>query len=94
VEQVEQCDDGDRQFTSGEYCSAVCALVPCGGPTNPNASTPTASDALFALQAAVGQLACDVRVCDVNGDATVATTDALLILKKAVGAAVALNCPV
>jgi hypothetical protein len=66
--------------------------VPCGTPTNPDAAAPVASDALFALQAAVGLFTCDTRVCDTDGNATIAATDALLILRKSVGDDVTLEC--
>lgn len=87
----EDCDDGDTDWTQGEACDAGCHAVDCGD-TN-NSSTLTASDALFALKAAVGAAQCDLAVCDANGNAAVAASDALLILKKAVGGAVSLMCP-
>jgi hypothetical protein len=72
----------------------------CGDPVNP--STPvspgarkiTASDALYALRAAVGTLCCEVCVCDVNKSASITATDAFMILRNAVGLPVALDCPV
>jgi len=89
----EECDDADISYAAGEHCSAECGAVRCGSPIHPNGKIPTASDALFALNAAVGHTNCDLRVCDVNGDAILAASDALLILNKAVGAAVTLACP-
>ncbi len=74
----------------------------CGDPISFAASTAarsfegaavTASDALAALQAAVGLLACELCVCDVNGSNTLSSTDALIILQFAVGQSIPLNCP-
>lgn len=92
VEEPETCDDGDTTFVPGDSCSGECSLLPCGVPTN-GAAVPKTSDALFVLKAAVQSSNCDVLVCDVNDSGTVTTADALLILKKAVGQAVALHCP-
>jgi len=92
VEEPEECDDGDTDFATGDFCSADCTIVPCGIPTNPNGTEPKTSDALFVLRTAVGQSSCDVRVCDVNGSNTVTTGDALAILRKAVGQNVEFNC--
>jgi len=91
-ESPEDCDDGDTLFQPGDYCSAACSVVPCGIPTAPEATKPKAADALFTLRAAVGQVGCDLRVCDVNQSSTVTATDALTILKAAVGLPVELAC--
>lgn len=91
---VEACDDGNADFNPGEYCSANCALVPCGVPTNPRGTQPRVGDALFVLRTALGVAACSPRVCDVTGDGTVTTSDALAVLKLCVGIPVALACPV
>lgn len=64
----------------------------CGQPSSTGA-TPKSSDALFVLKAAVGTVDCDLCVCDVTNDAKVTSTDALRILKKAVGQDVTLSCP-
>jgi hypothetical protein len=53
----------------------------------------TASDALFALQAAVGARTCALCVCDVNDSGAVTASDALSVLKVAVGGAAELDCP-
>ena len=92
VEAGEECDAGGH-FTAGDYCSSLCILVPCGHPTNAAGDLPTSADALFTLKAAVGQTQCDARVCDVNDSSDITATDALLILRKAVGLEVTLNCP-
>ncbi|MBI5505265.1 MAG: hypothetical protein HY899_10720 [Deltaproteobacteria bacterium] len=94
MQPYEQCDDGDDAFVPGDYCDALCELVPCGKPTLSTGHLPMASDALFALRAAVGQLGCHPRVCDVDGSGTITTADALGILKKAVGRPLSLKCPV
>lgn len=53
----------------------------------------TASDALAILSAAVGAIVCEECVCDVDGSGSIAATDALLALRKAVGLSAPLNCP-
>jgi hypothetical protein len=90
---TEECDDGDATFTPGQSCSATCTLVPCGKPTNSSGVPPKTSDALFALKAAVKSATCDLALCDVNNSGTITTSDALIILKKAVGQSITLNCP-
>ena len=92
IEAPEQCDDANVEYNSGEYCDAACELVPCSNPKNSADHVPEASDALFALKAGVGTATCDTRVCDVNNNQEVTATDALLVLKKAVGQTVTLNC--
>ncbi len=93
IDPGEECDDGDTDFTTGEYCAEDCTAVPCGKPTNGPTPNPTTTDALFALGSAVGPRTCDLRVCDVNDSGTLSTTDALIILKKAVGQSIELTCP-
>ena len=70
---------------------AKAGLGDCGQPLS-NGTTPTASDALFALRAAVGTETCALQTCDADGNCSVAATDALLILKAAVGQAVSVTC--
>ncbi|HYB99468.1 MAG TPA: hypothetical protein VEC57_10105 [Candidatus Limnocylindrales bacterium] len=65
----------------------------CGQPVT-SGSDPTASDALAVLRRAVGTLACDLCVCDVNQSGSVTATDALATLKNAVGQDVDLSCVV
>ncbi|MFN2375553.1 MAG: hypothetical protein ABR538_03390 [Candidatus Binatia bacterium] len=62
--------------------------VPLSGGVKPNAS-----DALFALKAAVGVGECELCVCDVNSSGSVAAGDALAILRAAVGSEAVLDCP-
>jgi hypothetical protein len=53
----------------------------------------TATDALFALNAAVGLQTCAPCICDVDDSGSVAASDALLLLNAAVGVPVELTCP-
>jgi hypothetical protein len=52
----------------------------------------TASDALFTLKTAVGTQTCELCLCDVDQSGSVAATDALIVLKFAVGQNVELSC--
>ena len=52
----------------------------------------TASDALGALNTAVGIATCQLCVCDVDQSGGVVATDALLILNAAVGLPVPISC--
>lgn len=78
-------------------CGSTPALADkgdCGQPQS-TGSGPKTADALAALKKAVGTAsACDGEpcVCDVNGNGAISTTDALLILKTAVGQHVDLAC--
>lgn len=64
----------------------------CAQPVT-SGETPQASDCLFILRAAVGLETCDDPcVCDANGDESIAASDALLCLRKAVGQSVELEC--
>jgi len=65
---------------------ASIIAVPRVGETN-------ASDALFVLRTAVGNVSCDLCVCDVNDSGTITASDALIVLQFAVGQPVVLNCP-
>jgi cysteine-rich repeat protein len=91
VEDPEQCDDGDTEFVTGDYCTGDCSFTPCGVPSNSGAA-PKSSDALFVLRAAVQGTHCDLSTCDVNDNGAVTAGDALAILKKAVGQSVTLTC--
>jgi cysteine-rich repeat protein len=93
LEDPELCDDGDTDFTQGDFCSASCDDFGCGIPRSPTATEPLTSDALFVLRTAVGVVDCDLRVCDVNDSGEVNTSDALAVLRSAVGQPVELNCP-
>lgn len=65
----------------------------CGDPLSPHGRI-GASDALYALSAAVGLSACEACICDVDSSTSVVATDALLVLERAVGLPVELACPV
>ncbi len=70
--------------------------IPCGRPHSIGPA-PVTSDALAILRAAVGQSVPDCSgerfcICDVDCDGVITTTDALLMLYRAVGRFVALNC--
>jgi hypothetical protein len=70
------------------YIEGLCV---CGAPVS--AANPTATDALYALQAAIGTKDCRLCECDVNSDGRLAATDALRILSRATGQNVTLSCP-
>lgn len=63
----------------------------CGDPTGDGEIT--ATDALLALNAAIGLTTCDVAYCDVDDSGSVAASDALAILNVAIGIPVELSCP-
>jgi hypothetical protein len=63
----------------------------CGDPNRDD--TISASDALFALQAAVSNAECLPEQCDTDNDGTIDASDALRILFRALGLAVDLACP-
>ena len=48
-------------------------------------STPTASDALATLRAAVAIAPCDIAMCDVDGSCGVTASDALRVLTRSTG---------
>jgi len=64
----------------------------CGQPTSRGASTPSATDSLFVLRAAVGIGTCKPCVCDTDASGLIAATDALAILRSAVGLGPSLAC--
>jgi hypothetical protein len=66
-------------------------LEDCAQPVS-TGDAPTASDALAVLRAAVGTTECKLCVCDVDASGSIAATDALIALKKAIQQPVALNC--
>jgi CSLREA domain-containing protein len=53
----------------------------------------TASDALIALSASVGTADCPLCVCDVNDSGGTTATDALILVRYAVGQPLSLDCP-
>jgi hypothetical protein len=92
IDDSESCDDGDASFAPGDACTGGCWNVPCGQPIHPEAEGPVASDALFALRAAVGSSSCALSVCDVDDSSLVTASDALAILKKTVDPNRMLSC--
>jgi hypothetical protein len=69
------------------------AIGDCGQPV---AAGPVAVDALEVLRTALGSSDCgghDDCICDVNGSASITASDALTVLRKAVGQNVSLDCP-
>jgi len=89
---TEDCDDGNTEWVIGEYCRANCSAISQCGDVNDDGRV-SATDALFALQAAVGLQQCAVEICDANGDGSVTATDASMILAAAVGLPVDFVCP-
>lgn len=71
---------------------AAAALGDCAQPSSSGA-TPTATDALFILNAAVGLAMCEACVCDVDGSRSITAPDALRALQIAVGTELSLDCP-
>lgn len=82
--------------TTTTLVDATTTTIPgsglCGFPVS-SGDTPSASDALAALKAAVGVRDCDLCVCDVNSSGSVGASDALGILRAAVGIETPLDCP-
>ena len=93
--------------TSTSTTTTTLAQRPCGDPI-PESSADAqvegdvatadtrqvfASDALFVLKAAVHSVECAACVCDVDSNTMINATDALRVLKKAVGQNVTLTCP-
>jgi hypothetical protein len=91
LDALEQCDDGDTEWDSGELCDHSCQRVACGDPNN--TGTVTALDSSYILRSSVNLESCDLEVCDTDSSGAVASTDALMVLKAAVGLPVTLNCP-
>jgi len=70
---------------------AVAGLNDCGQPAS-TGSTPTATDALYTLRAAIGTAPCDITVCDVDSTCIITATDALALLRVATGQPYDLVC--
>jgi len=89
------CDPaGSNSDANSEIFSTIeCA---CGRPLTRGTAAgglPAASDALFVLRSAVGQMTCALCDCDVNSSSSITSSDALLVLQAAVGQGVVLTCP-
>ncbi len=87
----EECDDGDNDYTRGDFCRKDCSIIPCGDVNDDGVRN--ATDALFVLRASVGLESCSLLICDINGDLKIRASDALRLLQYAVGLPVALQCP-
>ncbi len=87
----EQCDDGDVNDV-GQPCTNDCEIVRCGQPVSIRTQKPHISDALFVLLAANAARNCAAAVCDVDHSSAVTATDALLVLRAAVGLGADLTC--
>lgn len=88
---------GADSCPTGESCSGTSGICEsdsggCGDPTSDGRTT--ASDALFALNVAVGLQTCPICTCDVDSSTTVSASDALRLLNYSVGIpGVTLDCP-
>jgi uncharacterized protein YkwD len=103
---VSRFDAPVRSLSSGGPGLWVCALLltcfatpalaakgDCGQPVS-DGESPTASDALYNLRFAVNFVdPCELCVCDTDGSGSITATDALIILKAAVGQDVTFECP-
>lgn len=90
--------DSDCNLASGNADGSVevfrTTACICGGPAT-RKNPPKASDALMTLSAAVKIRGCAICECDTNSDQMVSASDALRVLKAAVGQPdVTLICPV
>lgn len=81
---VSDCDYAGANTVGADqlYSFSLCA---CGAPSTRAAGSPVATDALFALQAAVALADCKLCDCDVDNSGGNTATDALAILNAAVG---------
>ncbi len=91
LEDKETCDDGDSEYDKGEFCNSACLLVICGDTDDSGAVT--ILDAQYILNVSVGNLTCDKEICDLTGNGSFTSTDALRALMHAVGLPVVFNCP-
>lgn len=79
--------------TTSSTTSTTILTANCGQPVS-GGSTPTATDCLFILNAAVGVTTCSPEcICAPSGMLPISATDALICLNKSVGVDVPLNCP-
>jgi hypothetical protein len=102
------CDDGNA-CTVDDCTGGLCSNEPpcdltcnacepptcrslCGVPVS-RGQLPTVNDALFALRASVGLAACQPCLCDVDSTGAVVVSDALRLLKRAVGIVLPIACP-
>lgn len=81
-----------RLVTSGANATTTTMPAAMCGDADTN-GTIAATDALIALQTAVGSNSCPGCLCNTNGTGGITATDALVILNSAVGQPVTLACP-
>ncbi len=86
-------DDGAGSDNGALYILFMEGVVVLCGDADSN-DLVTSTDALLALNAAVGTALCEACVCDVNSSGAVTAVDAQLILSASVGLPPALVCPV
>lgn len=91
LEPKEGCDDGDSVYDRGEYCNSACLLVQCGD-TDDSGSV-NIFDAQYILNASVDNVTCSEEVCDITGNGSINSTDALRTLMWSVGLPIDFNCP-
>jgi hypothetical protein len=72
---------------------ARCGHVAAETAAAPTGETPSITDALMVLQAAVGLRECEPCVCDVDASGSISVSDAGMVLRLAVGVPVELSCP-
>jgi len=86
--------DGDESWAIDNVVVKVETVTGrCSQPVT-SGVTPTATDCLYILKTAVGNLTCDFEcICAPKGSLPIVATDALVCLKKATGIAVELSCP-
>src|SRR5688572_14269576 len=85
-----ECPDPTTTTTTSTTTTTLPSIL-CGDANNDE--TISAPDALFALKTSVGTAECIPERCDYNGNGMVQSSDALLILKVAVGASIEPQCP-
>jgi hypothetical protein len=92
INDSELCEDGNA-CTVNEICAGGQCLgfSLCGVPTT-QAEEPTVTDSLFVMRAAVALEICDLCECDVNGDRIISVSDALTVMRRAVGLSAELEC--
>jgi len=80
-------------FETGEVSARAFEIsdLACGDATADGAVT--ATDALLALSAAVGNAECAACLCDADGSGTTSASDALALLHASVGLGAELTCP-
>jgi hypothetical protein len=86
-------NDGDGSESGAVWNLFLEGAAPLCGDADANGSV-TSTDALIALNAAVGAAECELCRCDVDSNGSITATDSAIVLNAAVGIDVELNCPV